>query len=1295
MSSSTFVRGLWKKQRDISIDVISLKHRLKKRIKIDDITTVCLSDLLTLSNSKFGNIFNDDDSPTLFRLETNKCYTRLIDKSTSPELSEECCYLTDLKNNDIICVRFIIENIGPTLRLSVLAARDEFNQSIKEKVHHLSDVYDSWRRIRGDGNCYYRSVIFGLLEQVVRSKSKDGFKQLATAFIGLLPFVESHTSKATAIAGFIRYLKDAHDGRACNDVLDLEADVLDEYLQLDHNMILSSRLIVSKYLTEHGSDDFNGISLVDAILPFYSDVTSISEYCTNYVEMMGVDAEGPLVSEGILLSIFGAAGCTVLLDRRSDVDLSVTITNISFRGNENSGNGSGGVMRGRIGFGTQSSSGVGDKLQPIHVLLRPGHFDLLYAKPSVTLESIPELLQRAASRVSSVTKKTVTTPSKSPVQRVLKYLSPNKEVQSETPSPTSGSGAVATRRTDTSSPSSELQQTRTYESVYQSSKSTLRAEANKTKAESQSPNGVVVGKRFTQYPLDETKSPSASPTKSMDLTRQPFSMSPVLAGDSAVTTVAQDMMKASPKNITLQHIAISKKTNITIHGQTSIMNGTCPIELSTSHATFPAMNSEEKLVKEAMGVFGVFNPLDLGPNTIISERAFQKLLFPEDFTFREKSEAGDHWSSSGAGVLMLSWVVTLWVLFGTNLDDSNGHISESGLGGKYRGDDEDSDVSSVGRTAKAKSTDVCRWLVSIDVCEFESVQANGEADESYYAQYYKRLSAKLSKILGLSARFTYTLEMPSGHHRLQNGMRVSLVPISEPLNSTVGSGILSSNGHTSNLRGDTRGASRSKSTSRNSSSTSGGVSTSYSSYQSTSKLSPSASYKYSAKQLDASREDSETGGMEEWIGHTYPTSRQAVSKEDKDEVTGTIFRTLPRSQSSGRLRSCTSDKSISDRSMSRISGNGTSSINGSDSSDIIKASSHIYDPDTTVIGRQLSDRDIVFAKKRPSDRYDDFQSDKEDSDAASTISMTSRRLSGNFSSNSGRYSDLPISGSHDISFLSSGSQLSAIDTVGSAHSVSLDSSFASSLSEDIPMSVRQDAMADSMRAHRCSLSVVGVCSGSPNANTSSSSRMNTSSSSRNNSIGGMHNVTTDMMEDDSLMTLPCGHHFHPKCLLKCFHSTQVRASFYAWPLICPACEIAQTRCICTSCAKTGPYSYFNEHVITDEEVSDIIRRSNSSHTALRTYLNYHKFADLLEFAVSITDTSPSYVCKCGERDYFSKDANTDNRVIKCRSCMKKYCTMCMFHPHVGSSCDEFLKEKNVLRLKTAEWIKKLPKTHFT
>jgi len=48
------------------------------------------------------------------------------------------------------------------------------NENFIEGGEYLSRKYSSWRRVRGDGNCYYRAFLYSLCEQLQRLDGDDG-----------------------------------------------------------------------------------------------------------------------------------------------------------------------------------------------------------------------------------------------------------------------------------------------------------------------------------------------------------------------------------------------------------------------------------------------------------------------------------------------------------------------------------------------------------------------------------------------------------------------------------------------------------------------------------------------------------------------------------------------------------------------------------------------------------------------------------------------------------------------------------------------------------------------------------------------------------------------------------------------------------------------------------------------------------------------------------------------------------------------------------------------------------------
>ena len=66
------------------------------------------------------------------------------------------------------------ENVSRILPLEVLVEECKFNDELKTLVDHLKKNCNIFyiRRIRGDGNCYYRSVGYAYFELVIKSGIK-------------------------------------------------------------------------------------------------------------------------------------------------------------------------------------------------------------------------------------------------------------------------------------------------------------------------------------------------------------------------------------------------------------------------------------------------------------------------------------------------------------------------------------------------------------------------------------------------------------------------------------------------------------------------------------------------------------------------------------------------------------------------------------------------------------------------------------------------------------------------------------------------------------------------------------------------------------------------------------------------------------------------------------------------------------------------------------------------------------------------------------------------------------------
>ncbi len=51
------------------------------------------------------------------------------------------------------------------------------------RIQSLNPLYEGFRSIRGDGNCYYRCVIYSIIEQAVLQNRRNVFKGLFDIFV--------------------------------------------------------------------------------------------------------------------------------------------------------------------------------------------------------------------------------------------------------------------------------------------------------------------------------------------------------------------------------------------------------------------------------------------------------------------------------------------------------------------------------------------------------------------------------------------------------------------------------------------------------------------------------------------------------------------------------------------------------------------------------------------------------------------------------------------------------------------------------------------------------------------------------------------------------------------------------------------------------------------------------------------------------------------------------------------------------------------------------------------------------
>jgi len=241
-------------------------------------------------------------------------------------------------SSDLVTARF------PIKQLEVDFANDDV---FKSKVVKIGESYSEFRRTRPDGNCFFRAVGFRLFELML--ESLDDFSKVKKSVEGSKDEMVKLGMPEFTVEDFFDNFMDTLERLAGDDKMKLE-ELEDTFNNegLSNYLVVFLRLLTSKQLQVEGEFYQN----------FMEGGRTVAEFCSTEVE--------PMYKESDHIHIIGltaAAGIgvrVVYLDR-----------------------------------------GTGDTAVPhdfpegsepkIHILYRPGHYDILYLKKMETEESVPEV----------------------------------------------------------------------------------------------------------------------------------------------------------------------------------------------------------------------------------------------------------------------------------------------------------------------------------------------------------------------------------------------------------------------------------------------------------------------------------------------------------------------------------------------------------------------------------------------------------------------------------------------------------------------------------------------------------------------------------------------------------------------------------------------------------------------------------------------------------------------------------------------------------------------------------------
>lgn len=237
-----------------------------------------------------------------------------------------------------------LENIGPRKSMGELQDECRYNAGKLQKIKQLASKYQGWRPVRGDGNCFYRTVIFGTIEAMLAAGDHQRMQQLIAMLREEVVYA-LHPEQA-AHAQLVQIMETWELPEQVEQWVAQDA-------KLDEALVRASRQLARIFLLQRAHDPTpSGLTYEQLACALDPSNTSIEDFCQSVVDPLGRDAE--TLALDALPQQLGIGLRMWILDRRDEVDL--------------------------VSLDTPGPGGEID----IHVLFKPGHYDLLYPAAEAT-----------------------------------------------------------------------------------------------------------------------------------------------------------------------------------------------------------------------------------------------------------------------------------------------------------------------------------------------------------------------------------------------------------------------------------------------------------------------------------------------------------------------------------------------------------------------------------------------------------------------------------------------------------------------------------------------------------------------------------------------------------------------------------------------------------------------------------------------------------------------------------------------------------------------------------------------
>lgn len=273
----------------------------------------------------------------------------------------------------------LAENVCALRPIETLQTQHAHNPNLVKQFGELSVSFKAWRPIRGDGNCYYRAVLFAWLE---RSVALGNLESLLSFDAMLRPHQESPT-----MGGSVRVCRNilqrwVAKRKVCSTEVLLRTllmEVADEFNKerSDRAFILCLRHLIAQYLKLHARDPVGGYNTDKGNVLTYeswaaaiSGTRDIDDYCEQYVYVMNKDAADHV--QHVCPRVLRTVVRICMVDRET-----ARVNFIDYGGEGSSMAPTGGAEF--VGSAAQlaSTGGLQGQQPEIYLLLKPGHYDIL------------------------------------------------------------------------------------------------------------------------------------------------------------------------------------------------------------------------------------------------------------------------------------------------------------------------------------------------------------------------------------------------------------------------------------------------------------------------------------------------------------------------------------------------------------------------------------------------------------------------------------------------------------------------------------------------------------------------------------------------------------------------------------------------------------------------------------------------------------------------------------------------------------------------------------------------------